>query len=206
MKYCKSKRGYFYKVVGDKKTRISMEEYKAGCKKRAMKGGFTEDGRVERNDFYSVEKLNNANRNDASYFPILILFNGNRIPHIFFDYNKDAGRYNYVIYYETHGINLLVIKKIDNHGNISEVGLLDIDNGLFNIGDRMILLLCNEFFKKYEELTGTDQMTNMYNLLKQYFVKFMTIYPEKFKNSTGSSTTPYRIMAEEILSKFKSKQ
>ena len=204
MKYCKSKRGYFYKVVGDKKTRISMEEYKAGCKKRAMKGGFTEDGRVELNDFNSAEKLNNANRNDAYYFPILILFNGNRIPHIFFDYNIDTGRYNYVIYYETHGINLLVIKKIDNHRNISEVGLLG--NGIFNIGDRMILLLCNEFLKKYEELNRTDQMTNMYNLLKLYFLKFMAIYPEKFKSNTGSSNTPYRIMADKILSKFKSKQ
>jgi len=171
-----------------------------------MKGGFTEDGRVEPDDFGIVENLNNANINDASYFPILISFNGNRIPHIFFDYNynKDTGRYNYVIYYETHGINLLVIKKIDNHGNISEVGLLG--NGLFKIDNRMILLLCNEFLKKYEELTRTDQMTNMYNLLKLYIINLMTKYPEIFKNNTGSPKTPYRIMAEEILSKFKSKQ
>jgi hypothetical protein len=205
MKYCKSKCGYFYKVVGDKKTRISMEEYKAGCKKRAMKGGFTEDGNVEPNDFNIMEELNNADRNDSSYFPILILFNRDRIPHVFFDYNKNTRRYNYVIYYATYGNNLLVIKKIDNHGTISEVGLIG-GNGLFKINDRMILLLCNEFLKKYEELTRTDQMTNMYNLLKQYFFNLMTKYPEIFKNSTGSSNTPYRIMAEEILSKFKSNQ
>jgi len=47
MKYCKSKRGYFYKVVGDKKTRISIEEYNAGCKKYAMKGGFDDLRMVE---------------------------------------------------------------------------------------------------------------------------------------------------------------
>ena len=57
MKYYKSKSGYFYKVVGDKKTRISMEEYKAGCKKKAMKGGFTEEGNVQANDFDIMAKL-----------------------------------------------------------------------------------------------------------------------------------------------------
>jgi hypothetical protein len=47
MKYCKSKRSYFYKVVGDKKTRISIEEYK-----RNMKGGTVEsDGKLEKLDF-----------------------------------------------------------------------------------------------------------------------------------------------------------
>jgi hypothetical protein len=205
MKYCKSKCGYFYKVVGDKKTRISMEEYKAGCKKRAMKGGFTEDGNVEPNDFKIEYNKRNVNKNDSSYFPILILFNRDRIPHVFFDYNKSTKRYNYVIYYATNGNNLLVIKKIDNHGTISEVDLIG-GNGLFKINDRTILLLCNEFLKKYEELTRTDQMTNMYNLLKQYFFNLMTKYPEIFKKSTGSSNTPYRIMAEEILSKFQRNQ
>ena len=47
MKYYKSKRSYFYKVVGDKKTRISIEEYK-----RNMKGGTVEsDGKLENSDF-----------------------------------------------------------------------------------------------------------------------------------------------------------
>lgn len=46
MKYYKSKHGYFYKMVGDKKTRISMEEYKS------MKGGLIEsNGILEESDF-----------------------------------------------------------------------------------------------------------------------------------------------------------
>lgn len=55
MKYYKSKRGYFYKIVGDKKIRISIQEYKS-----KMKGGTVEsDGILEKSDF---EK-----RRDESY-------------------------------------------------------------------------------------------------------------------------------------------
>jgi len=47
MKYYKSKRGYFYKIVGDKKIRISIQEYKS-----KMKGGTVEsDGNLEMTDF-----------------------------------------------------------------------------------------------------------------------------------------------------------
>jgi len=47
MKYYKSKRGYFYKIVGDKKIRISIQEYKL-----KMKGGTVEsDGNLESSDF-----------------------------------------------------------------------------------------------------------------------------------------------------------
>ena len=47
MKYYKSKRGYFYKIVGDKKIRISIQEYKL-----RMKGGTVEsDGNLEKSDF-----------------------------------------------------------------------------------------------------------------------------------------------------------
>ena len=97
MKYYKSKSGYFYKVVGDKKTRISMEEYKARCKKKAMKGGFTEEGNVQANDFDIMAKLNNGTKKEFELqnmrnkenkdLPCSILFNKNGIPHIFFDYN-----------------------------------------------------------------------------------------------------------------------
>lgn len=214
MKYYKSKSGYFYKVVGDKKTRISMEEYKAGCKKRAMKGGFTEEGNVELRDFDIMAKLNNGTKKEFELqnmtnkenkdLPCSILFNKNGIPHIFFDYNFSTGRYNFVIYYATYGKNLLVIKKIDKDGNISEVGLFD--NGLFIMQPRMILLLCNEFLQKYNESNKNEQMTNMYNLLKTYFTKFMENKPNAFKNITGSSNTPYQRLAEEILAKFQRNQ
>ena len=47
MKYYKSKRGYFYKIVGDKKIRISIQEYKL-----KMKGGTVKsDGNLEITDF-----------------------------------------------------------------------------------------------------------------------------------------------------------
>lgn len=47
MKYYKSKRGYFYKIVGDKKIRISIQEYKL-----KMKGGtVTTNGNLEKSDF-----------------------------------------------------------------------------------------------------------------------------------------------------------
>lgn len=222
MKYYKSKCGYFYKVVGDKKTRISMEEYKAGYKKRAMKGGFTEDGKVESRDFDIIEKLNNGSKTVFELqnmtnmtnmtnkdLQISILFNKNGIPHIFFDYKNfldynPTEKYNFVIYYAPdNGINKLVIKKIDEDGNISEVGLY---YGLFKIQPNMILLLCKEFLQKYQERNQTEQMTNMYNLLKEYFTNFMKIKPDAFKNITGSSNTPHQKLAEEILAKFESNQ
>ena len=93
MKYCKSKRGYFYKVVGDKKTRISIEEYNAGCKKHAMKGGFDDlrmvdmlkkegvnrfdqqhggkldvDGKLDTDDFISKQEIvRRINKNHSEF-------------------------------------------------------------------------------------------------------------------------------------------
>jgi len=219
MKYYKSKRGYFYKIVGDKKTRVS-----AGCKKHVMKGGFTKDGEVEANDFH-VRNVNDvfpkqrfiSNNNEGielqymnptgvgkyninEYFQISILFNKNGIPHIFFDYNKATGKYNYVIYYKLfHKVAIfLEIKKIDKYGIISNVGFFS--NRLFRVPDKMILLLCNKFLLEYER-NRTDQMTNMYNLLKTYFDKLMKTRPDIFK----SSNTTSRKLAEEILSKFQIK-
>ena len=217
MKYYKSKRGYFYKVVGDKKTRISMEEYKAGCKKRVMKGGFTKEGNVESRDFDIIAKLNNGNKKEFELqnmsnmtkkdLQISIRFNKNGIPHIFLDYNLSTGRYNlstgrynFVIYYvQNNKKNKLVIKKINEDGNISEVELE-------NIGRLKMLLLCNEFLQKYQESNQTKQMINMYNLLKTYFTKFMENKPDAFKNIRGSSNSPYHQLAEKILEKFRSNQ
>ena len=52
MKYYKSKLGYFYKIIGDKKIRISIEEYKIKCKKSAIKGGTVQNnGELEKSDF-----------------------------------------------------------------------------------------------------------------------------------------------------------
>lgn len=111
MKYCKSKCGYFYKVVGDKKTRISMEEYKS------MKGGkLEENGILEESDFdiptklkklvfnNNVIELHNSFKLDFSNIPepkILRKAGLSHEPYIFFGYNPSTGKYRYVFYNDT---------------------------------------------------------------------------------------------------------
>ena len=101
MKYCKSKCGYFYKVVGDKKIRISIEEYKAKSKKHSMKGGTIQnDGELEASDFdfyansntrkYENELPESSNTIES---PISIMKNKNDIPHVFFYYLPNNGKY-----------------------------------------------------------------------------------------------------------------
>jgi len=121
MKYCKSKCGYFYKVVGDKKTRISMEEYKAGCKKRAMKGGFDKFGRIEQSDF-ELKENKNSQPNENS---ISIIENIKGIPHVFFGYNKLHQKYTYVMYYfdKLNDISMppiIKVEKLEENGLISQ--------------------------------------------------------------------------------------
>ena len=118
MKYYKSKRGYFYKMVGDKKTRISIEEYKS------MKGGRIEsNGILEESDFVIPRThkkndliFNNKNKNelielqsieevnDFSKIPepkILRKAGLSREPYILFGYNPKTGKYRYVFYNDT---------------------------------------------------------------------------------------------------------
>ena len=156
--------------------------------------------KTSNNSEIELTNMKNKVNNDIS-----IRFNGNGIPHIFFDYNIKNIKYNYVIYYFSDGrINYLVIKKIDKDGNISEVGISP-QTGLFKVSDRIILLLCKELLLKYKG-NNTEQMKNMYNLLKTYFLKLMTIRPDTFKNNRISSNTPYQKLANEIYSKFQSNQ
>jgi len=115
MKYYKSKRGYFYKMVGDKKTRISIEEYKS------MKGGRIEsNGILEENDFlqkitipqhFPRKKINNEFElqsieevKDNSSIPepkIMRKAGLSHEPYIFFGYNPLTGKYRYVFYNDT---------------------------------------------------------------------------------------------------------
>ena len=121
MKYCKSKRSYFYKVVGDKKTRISMEEYKS------MKGGKLEaNGELDKTNFSQIieipsRRVRNNNENsielqeitrenvknnniDFSNIPepkIMIQKGFRKEPYIFFGYNPLTGKYRYVFYNDT---------------------------------------------------------------------------------------------------------
>jgi hypothetical protein len=114
MKHYKSKRGYFYKMVGDKKTRISIEEYKS------MKGGkLKENGILDKENFFpknipsrhvrknnesliELQPLNNVNNNiDFSNIPepkIMRQKGFRKEPYIFFGYNPSTGKYRYVFY------------------------------------------------------------------------------------------------------------
>ena len=129
MKYCKSKRSYFYKVVGDKKTRISMEEYKS------MKGGKLEaNGILEESDFdipiklkklvfnNNVIELHNSFKIDFSNIPepkILRKAGLSHEPYIFFGYNPLTGKYRYVFYNDTRWFKHNVIIITSNQYNSS---------------------------------------------------------------------------------------
>jgi hypothetical protein len=167
MKYCKSKRGYFYKVVGDKKTRISMEEYKAGCKKRAMKGGkLVSDGQLERSNFDLDSGYSNFNE-ITEYTPIIrskdnpisVMYNNQHIPYVFFGYNRKIGKFIYVMYY--NGKNFVFQKLGDFVGDISTLNIKDIDlNILLNLRDK---------FKKnwYNKNTTNEEIQRILDYLNE---------------------------------------
>jgi hypothetical protein len=151
MKYYKSKRGYFYKMVGDKKTRISIEEYKS------MKGGHIEsNGILEENDFlqkitiprhFPRKKINNeielqsieeVKDNSSIPEPKIMREAGllSNEPYIFFGYNPKTGKYRYVFYNDTRfeflypklAINTyrsykksVICKELNNDGGINEL-------------------------------------------------------------------------------------
>lgn len=208
MKYCKSKRGYFYKVVGDKNTRISMEEYKAGCKKLAMKGGFTEDGNVEPNDFDIYANFNSNQSKYQNELPdsrkISILYNRNGIPHVFFGQNEKTSKYKYVMFYNSAN-NKIIIKILDNDQvlNITkDRRFIFINNNDYIISAPILLNLCHKFLVEYER-NKTDKMKIIYDYLKDKFIKLMDKYPTLFLNKSGQST-PYSNISNEVMRKFKS--
>jgi len=143
MKYYKSKSGYFYKVVGDKKTRISMEEYKAGCKKKAMKGGkLITDGKLETSNFDFDSSYSNFNkvtehtpRIRTMEDPISIMYNNQHIPYVFFGYNRKIGKFMYVMYY--NGKKFVFQKLGDFVGDILELDIKKIHPDiLLNLRDK----------------------------------------------------------------------
>jgi hypothetical protein len=206
MKYCKSKRGYFYKVVGDKKTRISMDEYKAGFKKLAMKGGFTEDGNVEPNDF---DIYANFNSNPSKYekelpdsSQISILYNRNGIPYVFFDQNHETNKYRYVMFYnESDGKIPYIIKEIKKNGTILDVELRE--DGRYRIADTKILFLCNKILEEYEKNKSkrTEEMKKIVVYLHKLLYNILTKNRYAFCTVNGSSS-PYKVLADEVMRKF----
>jgi len=167
MKYCKSKRGYFYKVVGDKKIRISMEEYKAGCKKQAMKGGnLILDGQLETSNFDFDSTYSNFNeitehtpRIRSKDNPISVMYSKNKIPYVFFGYNRRIGRFRYVMYYDG---KTFVFKELgDFVGEIKSPNIKDIDlNILLNLRDK---------FKKnwYNKNTTNEEIQRILDYLNE---------------------------------------
>ncbi len=165
MKYYKSKCGYFYKIVGDKKIRISIQEYKS-----KMKGGTVKsDGNLESSDF---EKRRDSEYRglpesygeiiqemlDKIVLKVLIkpFFLGWE-PVIFFGINGNY--FKYACYYEFENFSNKIIFKdiIDNTTNISEIDikyLIELFWGLVNIRKK------NKTF-----------MDKLYNYLREYFLK-----------------------------------
>lgn len=117
MKYCKSKRGYFYKFVSDKKIRISIKEYKY------MKGGkLEENGKLDKTNFSQKiiiprhVRNNNENLIELQQMTIKNIKNNNidinniiepkimrqkgfrKEPYIFFGFNQNTNKYRYVFY------------------------------------------------------------------------------------------------------------
>lgn len=182
MKYCKSKRGYFYKVVGDKKTRISMEEYKAGCKKHAMKGGFDKFGRIEQSDFELKENKNTKPDENS----ISIIKNINGIPHVFFGYNKRAGKYIYVMYYvdklKGNSIPPIIrVQKLQDDGLISEP-FSHTTQEILRIPAPILLHLSYEFLNDYTR-NKSKGMRIIYDYLRNDVLQRLRHIPfeEKYK-------------------------
>jgi hypothetical protein len=164
MKYCKSKRGYFYKVVGDKKTRISMEEYKAGCKKHAMKGGkLVSDGHLGTSNFDFDSGYRNINFNSENVSlkrstedPISVMYSKNKIPYVFFGYNRKIGKFRYVMYYDG---KTFVFKEFGDF-----VGEIKSPN-ISSINPDILLNLRNKFEKNFYNTTANEEIQRIYDYL-----------------------------------------
>lgn len=161
MKYCKSKRSYFYKVVGDKKTRISIEEYKS-----KMKGGTVEsDGKLEKLDFskenihkgiYFVNQQIHKNVLDEINLKVLrkpFYLLGE--PVIFF--GIDENNFKYACYYVFDKFSKKIIVK-DINKNVIDILTIDIKYLI-------------ELFWGLVNIRKKDKtfMDTLYKLLREYF-------------------------------------
>ena len=171
MKY-KSKRGYFYKIVGNKKIRISIEEYKS------MKGGTVkEDGELEVSDFEkdskyqtltdirhsSLGKIKTDELNEIRlkvinnpWFlgnePVLIFGSNNTTPNyfLFACHNIRINLFKKVVFFKNKVTTVEEIKTIDN---IDILYLIELFWGLVNI-------------RKNKK---PNFMTTLYDTLMNYF-------------------------------------
>ena len=127
----KSKCGYFYKVIGNKKIRISTEEYKS-----MNGGGIESNGQLNKNNFsQKIQQVNTHSRrrkNEETGFelqdlnkkknillePKIMIQRGLRNePYIFFGYNQNTGKYKYVFCNDIRFFNTKNSKIIGDHNN-----------------------------------------------------------------------------------------
>jgi hypothetical protein len=175
MKYYKSKRGYFYKIIGNKKIRISIEEYKMKCKKSAIKGGTVQNnGELEKNDFNAYgQGFRRLNKNPISQHitnDILNLIHlkvirkpwylGNE-PVIFFGGNPDSMYFSYACHNDPIFSKKINFFKLNNSSAIpisidiiSTIDLIELFYGLKNIREQY-----------------PSFMTKLYNTLESEFMK-----------------------------------
>ena len=114
-----------------------MEEYKAGCKKQAMKGGkLVSDGQLETSNFDFDSGYSNFNEITehtpiirTMEDPISIMYSKKTffkkmIPYVFFGYNRKIGKFMYVMYY--NGKKFVFQKLGDFVGDILELDIKQI--------------------------------------------------------------------------------
>lgn len=172
MKYYKSKRGYFYKIVGDKKIRISIEEYKMKCKKSAIKGGTVQNnGELEKSDFQFIESTKRLNKNSTLRLTNDILksirlkvirkpwYLGNE-PVIFF-----GGDSSYYFSYACHNDSIFSKKINFFEFKYNSVNPISIDN-----------ILTQDLIELFYGLKNIREtypsfMTKLYNTLESEFMK-----------------------------------
>ena len=199
MNYCKSKRGYFYKVVGDKKTRISMEEYNAGCKKLAMKGGLIYDS-LKLEDF----AYNNKNSSVNDDFPIKVIYRDSLfhrlrekrlIPieeneieenedmvYLFFDVSGDY--YNYCFRYydddkpnENRKTNPIVLFTLHKNKQIDNIILAKL---LLRLAKRRKFNRTSDLYKLYNYLSKKLSTNEENNRIKNILNKVKTVENMKY--------------------------
>ena len=205
MKYYKSKRGYFYKMVGDKKTRISMEEYKS------MKGGSIEsNGILEENDFdipttlkknglifnnkRKVIELQNSFNIDFCKIPepkILRKAGLSHEPYIFFGYNPITGKYRYVFYNDTRWFkhNVIIITNNANMSYKKEVICKTLkDSRIFKIDHSFITTTIGLKYLVHLYLFLLNKRKTEPDFMERLFTYLYNIIKYKI---TGSGTSQY---------------
>lgn len=171
MKYYKSKRGYFYKMVGDKKTRISIEEYKS------MKGGTVEsDGKIEESDFekgnkpfigITTSQQSRISQNQLRNVSLKVLRKPFFLlgePVIFFGLN--GNKFEYACYNIIEGFSKKIVFVYKNTKSV-EINLIPIENLI-------------ELFWGLVNIRKKDKtfMNTLYDTLRTYF----SIHNQKLKH------------------------